>query len=172
MRQFILLAIATLAAVSVGSHPSLPSIKASQPPDQKTDRRQILENYEAVRAAHFQHDAAAFLAGNDANWLQVSDGTIVVHTIAEEKPRVQKYFDSVKFSEITDLDPPRVEVSSDGTMAWFLGHVRVRGIQHNEKGVNVPLAFDAAWINVLQKKDGVWRVVARANTEKDTAVSH
>jgi hypothetical protein len=86
--------------------------------------------------------------------------------------RVQEYFDSVKFADITDLDPPHVEVSSDGTMAWLLGHVRVRGTQCEAKGTEVPLAFDAAWIDVWQKQAGGWRIVARATTEKDNAPHH
>jgi hypothetical protein len=53
---------------------------------------------------------------------------------------------------VTDLDPPKVEVSLDGTMAWLFGHVRLRGTQRKAKGVEVPLAFDAAWIDVWQKK--------------------
>jgi hypothetical protein len=99
----------------------------------------------------------------------VAEGSVSVRVTADETPEVQKHFDSAKFSEITDLDPPRVEVSAHGTMARFVGHVRVRGTRRDANGSEVPLNFDAAWINIWQKKGGTWRIVARANTEKDTA---
>ncbi len=139
----------------------------AQSSTREVDRLEIIRAYKSARAAHFHHDAAAFLASHDNSWYLVADGTVALRTTAEEKPRVQAYFDSVKFADITDLDPPRVEVSLDGTMAWLLGHVRVRGTQRKVRGVEVPLAFDAAWIDVWQKKPGGWRIVARANAEKD-----
>lgn len=174
-RRIIVFAIGltALAGLAVRALPALSGSGATaQSPDREVDRREILRAYESTRAAHFQHDAAAFLANNDTSWYLVTDGTVTSRTIAAEKPRVQEYFDSVKFVDITDLDPPHVEVSSDGTMAWLLGHVRVHGTQHEAKGTEVPLAFDAAWIDVWQKKAGGWRIVARANTEKDNASHH
>jgi len=139
--------------------------------DREADRRYILQAYASAGAAHFHHDAAAFLANNDVRWYLVADGKVALREKETEKPRIQQYFDSVKFSEITELDPPHVEISNDGTMAWVLGHVRVRGTQHQAQGGEAPLAFDAAWIDVWQKKDGQWRIVARANTEKDDTPS-
>ena len=141
----------------------------AQSADRDVDRREIIRAYESGRAAHFHHDAAAFLANNDTSWYLVADGAVALRTTAAAKPGIQEYFDSVKFTDITDLDPPHVEVSSDGTMAWLLGHVRVRGTQREANGAQTPLAFDAAWIDVWQKKAGGWRIVARANTEQNSA---
>lgn len=165
--------LTALAGLAVRAFPALCGFRApSQSADREVDRREILRAYESVRAAHFNHDAAAFLANNDTSWYLVTDGTVALTTTAAEKPGVQEYFDSVKFTDISELDPPHVEVSSDGTMAWMLGHVRVRGTQREAKGAEVPLAFDAAWIDVWQRKAGGWRIVARANTEKDNAPHH
>jgi ketosteroid isomerase-like protein len=133
------------------------------------DRREILQSYSSARAAHFRHDATAFLADHDANWYLVADGTVALRVREVDKATTQQYFDSVKFSEITDLDSPHVEISNDGTMAWLMGHVRVRGVQRGAQGKEAPLAFDAAWIDVWQKKDGRWQIVAHANTQKDNA---
>jgi ketosteroid isomerase-like protein len=171
-KVIIVLAIGltALAGLAVRAFPALSGFGApAQSADREADRREIIRATESAGAAHFHHDAAAFLANNDTTWYLVADGTVALRTITAEKLRIQEYFDSVKFADITELDPPHVEVSSDGTMAWLLGHVRVRGTQREAKGVEVPLAFDAAWIEVWQKKDGRWRIVARANTEKDNA---
>jgi hypothetical protein len=143
-----------LAGLTVRALPALGGFRApALSADRETDRREILRAFAPARAAHFHHDAAAFLASKDTSWYRVADGTVALNTIAAEKPRVQEYFDSVKFTDITDVDPPRFQVSSDGTMAWLLGHVRVRGTQHSAKG-EVPLAFEAAWIDVYEKKAG------------------
>jgi hypothetical protein len=135
--------------------------------DREADRREILRAYESIRAAHFSHDAAAFLAGYDTSWYSVTGGDIALRQKPAAQRTLQEYLDSVTFTEIVDLDPPQVEVSSDGMMAWLLGHVHVRGVQHAAHGAQSPLDFDAAWIDVWQKKDGEWRIVARANTQKD-----
>jgi hypothetical protein len=174
-KRIIVFAIGLTALVGLAVR-AFPALSGFGPPAQSADRevsrREIIRAYESARAAHFHHDAAAFLANNDTSWYLVADGTVALRTTAAEKPRVQEYFDSVKFADISDLDPPHVEVSSDGTMAWLLGHVRVRGTQREAKETEVPLAFDAAWIDVWQKQAGGWRIVARANTEKDNAPHH
>jgi len=143
----------------------------SQSGNRGADVREILRNYEVERNAHFHHDAAALLASHDVTWYRVADGTVAPGTLAGEKARVQQYLDSVNFSEVSDIDPPHVEVSADGMMAWLMGHVRVRGTRAGEKGADAILAFDAAWIDVWEKKADGWRIVARANTEKNVAVS-
>jgi hypothetical protein len=107
------------------------SVVLMQSASREVDSREILRAYESVRAAHFHHDAAAFLANNDTSWYLVADGTVALTTTAAEKPGVQEYFDSVKFVDITDLDPPHVEVSSDGTMAWMSG---CAGLNAKRKG--------------------------------------
>ena len=170
-KRIIVLAIGltAVAGLAVRALPALGGSGAPESADREADRRDIIRAYESVRSAHFRHDAAAFLANNDASWYFVADGTVGLRTTAAEKPRVQEYLDSVRFTDITDLDPPHVEVSSDGTTAWMLGHVRVRGIQREAKGVELAVDFDAAWIDVLQKKTDGWRIVARASTEKDHA---
>jgi hypothetical protein len=145
--------LTALLGLAVRALPALTGLGTpTQSVDREADRRDIIRAYESARAAHFQHNAAAFLANNDATWYLVAEGTVALRRTAAEKQEVQQYFDTVKFADITDLDPPHVEVSSDGTMAWLLGHVRVRGTQREAKGAEVPLSFDASWIDVWQKK--------------------
>jgi hypothetical protein len=168
--RVIVLAIGLTALTGLVARelPVLIGFVASEPNARAADHRHIRSAYESARAAHFQHDATAFLANNDVRWYVVADGSFALRTPADERPAVQEYFDSVKFVDISDLDPPHIEVSSDGRMAWLLGHVRVHGTRREAKGTEVPLDFDAAWIDVWEKKEGVWRIVARANTEKDS----
>lgn len=170
--RMVALAIGVIIALTLKAHIS-PALSDkhihARSVERAIDRREILQSYASARAAHFRHDATAFLADHGANWYLVADGTVALRVREIEKARTQQYFDSVKFSEITDLDSPHLEISDDGTMAWLIGHVRVRGVQRGAQGKEAPLAFDAAWIDVWQKKDSRWRIVAHANTQKDDA---
>ena len=163
----VFLVVAEFAASSFSAR--TPHPKEAPTGDRDADRRELLRHYEETRAAHFHHDAAAFLAGNDARWFVVSDGTVRSRTKSEALPGLQNYLDSVKFEEITDLDPPHIEIADDGSMAWLLGHVRVRGTQRQPNGSEKSLAFESAWVDVWEKKAGAWRMIVHANTEHDDA---
>jgi len=134
--------------------------------DHEVDREAILKAYEGIREAHLKHDGKAFLAPYDAEWLRVSDGEVAKQTKAGELPKVQKYLDGVKFEELKELEPPRIKISGDGTMAWFVGHVRVRATEKDAKGRVKRLDFESAWVNVWEKKAEGWRIVVHGDTQK------
>jgi hypothetical protein len=135
--------------------------------DHEADKQAILKAYEGIREAHLKHDGKAFLAPYDAEWLRVSDGEVEKQNRATEIPKVQAYLDGVKFEELKEVEAPRIKVSADGTMAWFVGHVRVRATEKIEKGKVKRLDFDAAWVNVWEKKAEGWRIVVHGDTQKN-----
>jgi hypothetical protein len=136
--------------------------------DRAQDRREILRDYEAIKAAHFHRDAAAFLAPYDSGWMVVSGGSATARTHASAQPALQMYLDSISFTEITDVDPPRIEIATDGSMAWMLGHVRIRGQRRHADGASEPIGFESAFVDVWRKHAGQWRIIAHANTERDS----
>jgi ketosteroid isomerase-like protein len=135
--------------------------------EHEADRQAILKAYEGIREAHLKHDGKAFLAPYDADWLRVSDGEVEKQTKASEVPKVQAYLDGVKFEELKEVEPPRIKISGDGTMAWFVGHVRVKATEKDSKGRTKRLDFDAAWVNVWEKKPEGWRIVVHGDTQKN-----
>jgi hypothetical protein len=52
-------------------------------------------------------------------------------------------------------------------MAWFVGHVRVKATEKDAKGRIKRLDFDAAWVNVWEKKPEGWRIVVHGDTQKN-----
>lgn len=135
--------------------------------EHEADRQAILNAYEGIREAHLKHDGKAFLAPYDAEWLRVSDGEVEKQSKASEVPKVQAYLDGVKFEELKEVEPPRIKISGDGTMAWFVGHVRVKATEKDAKGRIKRLDFDAAWVNVWEKKAEGWRIVVHGDTQKN-----
>ena len=131
----------------------------------ESDRAEILRDYAGIKEAHFKHDAAGFLAQFDEKWYRVSDGDVVERSKETTRPDLQSYLDGMKFDEVKDVAPPRVEFSADASVAWLIGQVEVRG-QQKQEGKWVRVGFRSAWIDVWEKKAEGWRIVAQSNTEK------
>lgn len=131
-----------------------------------TDRQAILDVYEAQRAAHFRNDAALFLAAVDTGYLAISNGVVQYRRKSDALRSVAGYFQQTRFDEVRDLSPPRVMLARDGRTAWLIGEVEVRGFQRDSNGVERPMAFRAAWLDVYEKTSAGWRLVVRANTQQ------
>ena len=70
--------------------PEAASVPPTKSADREVDRPETTRAYASVRAAHFHHDAAAFLANNDTSWYVVADSTVALATTTAEKPGVQE----------------------------------------------------------------------------------
>ena len=62
---------------------------------------------------------------------------------------------------------PVIKISKDGTMATKIVQKRVRGISKDKDGKETTEHVVYAWLEVLEKIDGKWRLVTIASTEKD-----
>ena len=128
--------------------------------DTTSDRAAILRIYEATRHAHLAHDSAGFVAADADTVLVISNGALRRRTRAEALAGVGAYLRGRSITEVTDLDPPRIDVSRDGRSATLIGHVRVAGTLTGQ-----PFTFTAAWLDLLRKDDDGWHIVVHANTE-------
>jgi ketosteroid isomerase-like protein len=134
------------------------------------DRAQILRLYEATRQAHLNRDPNGFVAADADTVVNISDGAVHVVPRDSAAAHVRQYVADRTFAEVRDLDPPRIEVSPDGNLAWVVGHVMVRGTYRHADSV-APFAFSAAWVDLWRKSRGQWRIVVHANTQRDSAVA-
>jgi ketosteroid isomerase-like protein len=159
------------AAVVTAAGLSFLAARSARGRGPERDRQEILRDYEAIKAAHFHRDAAAFLAPYDSSWVVVSSGSVNSRTGALAQAPLQAYLDSMTFTDITDVESPRIEVATDGDMAWLLGHVRIRGQRRRADGTTIPIEFESAFVDVWRKHGGRWRIVAHANTERDSAAA-
>lgn len=89
--------------------------------------------------------------------IQLKNGRIAQRSKQENIARIKSYFESVKFLEWEDIDPPKIRISKDGTMAYIIVHKRVR----SQKGHTV-----FAWLEAWEKVESVWRLMAVASTDR------
>lgn len=125
-----------------------------------SDRAAISRLYESTRRAHLAHDSAGFVAADADTVLNISNGEIRLRTRAEALAGVGAYLRGRTITEVTDIDPPRIDVMSDGRSATLVGHVRVSGTYDGR-----PFTFTAAWLDLLRKDARGWQIVVHANTE-------
>jgi hypothetical protein len=135
--------------------------------DPAADRRALLDIYEAQRSAHFQQNAEMFLAAVDTGYLAIGSGVVRYRPKAEASIAVSQYFGQTEFDHVRDLSPPRVVLAPGGQTAWMIGEVEVRARQRDSNGVSQPLAFRAAWLDIYEKTPNGWRLVVRANTQRE-----
>src|SRR5579859_70211 len=122
--------------------------------DPSSDQADIRRLYQSIGRAHLAHDSAGFVAANADTVLNITHGGLHPRTRAEALAGVGEYLRGRTITEVTDLDPPRVDVAADGRRATLIGHVRVSGTLHG-----APFTFTAAWLDLLRKDDDGWHII-------------
>lgn len=135
-------------------------------PPRVSDMAAILKMHEQQKVAHLTYDAEMLVNLSVDNALEVSRGSVASPTRAEALARFKRYFSSFKFSEWEDIVPPVIAISKDGTLATKIVRKRVRGSYRNEKGEEVSSNTVFAWLEVLEKIDGKWKMTVIATTDK------
>jgi hypothetical protein len=130
--------------------------------DVEREKAEILRLYETTRQGHLEGDAAKLLAQYARRWDDLRDGRVVVRSIDEEHQRMAELLGGLRYLEWDSVNPPRVEVSSDGTMAWLLGEIRAKAIQTQPDGAEREIAYRCAWLQVYARRDGRWAAIVNA----------
>ena len=136
-------------------------------PPRIADMAEILRMHEEQKTAHLTYDAELMVGDYPERPTTVQRGNVVKRTRAEDMARFKAYFGSFKFLEWEDIAPPVIRISKDGTMASKIVQKRVRGISKDKDGKEITEHVVYAWLEVLEKIDGKWRLVTIASTEKD-----
>ena len=136
-------------------------------PPRIADMAELLRMHEEQKTAHLTYDAELMVGDYPERPTTVQRGNVVKRTRAEDMARFKAYFGSFKFLEWEDIAPPVIRISKDGTMATKIVQKRVRGISKDKDGKEITEHVVYAWLEVLEKIDGKWRLVTIASTEKD-----
>lgn len=130
-------------------------------------RADLLQLHRSAREAHFQTDVDSLLSRAGDPLIYVRDGRLLRRSKAELRSQFERYFESARYDEWDDLEPPIVQVSGDGTLGWTISRVRVRRSQQTSTGVAHEL-FVYAGITTYEKRNGEWTEVANVSTFEPT----
>lgn len=90
--------------------------------NQKTDLAKeeniIREMLKQERKAHFSKDVDLFVSEFADSMISVNKGIVKVLSPAENKIRIEPYFNSVEFIKWDDTEYPIIKFSEDGNMAY------------------------------------------------------
>lgn len=148
--------------VSVGDVPG----EAFHPPapSSEGERQALLALHREVLEGHLASEAR-WLANEPDDYVVANRGEISRPTLEERRKRFGSYLGATRFSSYRDLVPPIATVSRDGTLGWVICQVGAEGVQTTE-GKAEPLSFVSAWIELYEKRDGVWRRVGNVSNFK------
>ena len=132
-------------------------------PPRVADMAEILRMHELQKTAHLTYNAELLLGDSPEPPVTLSRGNVVRSTRVEDLARFKNYFSSFNFLEWEDIVPPVIRISKDGTMATKIVQKRVRGTR---KGDTAEQHTIFAWLEVLEKIDGRWRLTTIASTDR------
>lgn len=130
-------------------------------------RAEVLRFHAAERRAHLERKPAALTALIADDFVQVQTGEVSRPTRAEQLERFGKYFGLVEFLAWDDLEPPRVILSADATLAVVTVRKQVTLVPLGAGEDAVPETTVFAWSETLARRGGTWRIVEVTSTRKE-----
>lgn len=130
-------------------------------------RAEVLRFHALERRAHLERKPAALVALIADDFVQVLNGEVSRPTHAEQLERFGRYFGAVEFLAWDDLEPPRVNLSADGTLAVVTVRKQVTTVPAGagEDAATETTVF--AWSETLARRGGTWRIVEVTSTRKE-----
>lgn len=135
-------------------------------PDPEADRAALLRLQTLAQTAHLEKRADLLVASFADSFLNIARGAVTLRTPAENRARFQAYLDRSTFQEWADLAPPLIRISPDGQMAYVIVQKRVRLSALDSAGVPRAEHTIFAWIEVYEKRSGIWTLMAVASTDR------
>lgn len=141
----------------------------TQRADVAADRTELLRLHELARTAHLTKRADILIGSFADSVLEVSRGQVALRSRADNQKRFQGYFDQVNFQNWDDLAPPRIRMSPDGQMAHVVVQKSVRLTSTDSVGAGRVEHTVFAWVEMYEKHDGKWTLMAVASTDRPGA---
>ena len=129
-------------------------------------RAKLLALHEEAMRAHRESNAELLLRAEAPDYVLANRGQITQPTLDVRRARFQQYLGTTRFTEYIDLVPPVVRVSNDGNLGWVIVQVRAAGVQTTQDGGSQALAFESAWIELYERREGTWYRVGNVSNFK------
>lgn len=125
-------------------------------PDFEVFRLEILALHEKEIKAHLNKDVEFFVQDMAEDYIAVSYGEIRKPTIEEIRSQFTSYLNNTVFTKYEDLREPIIRFSKDGSLAWAILQIAVKGKRTRDDGSEKNLDFTCAWITLYKRQDDKW----------------
>lgn len=134
------------------------------PIDLARETAELLLIHAQDRQAHFGLDVDLILAHQGEPFVTVGNGRVDAASRAEVAAHFARYFAGADYAEWDDLEPPRIQISDDATLAWMIVRNRVRRSQSQPDGTVTVRQFVYAGLMGYAKRAGRWYRIANVST--------
>lgn len=115
--------------------------------------------------AHLQKDVDLFVREFADSMIAVNRGNVSIPSADQHRQRIGRYFSSVDFVRWEDTAEPLIHFSDDASLAYAVIQKQVI-IRQKDDPSSKPDTTDYAWVSILRKHDGQWKVECNISTEK------
>ncbi len=136
----------------------------SAPIDLARETVELLRLHAQDRRAHFGLDVGLILAHQGEPFVTVGNGRVEAASRDDVAAHFTRYFAGAEYAEWDDLEPPRIQISDDATLAWMIVRSRVRRSQTQPDGAVIQRQFVYAGLTGYAKRSGRWYRIANAST--------
>jgi len=136
----------------------------TEPVDIGRETAELLRIHAQDRQAHFGLDAESILEHQGEPFVTVGNGRIDEANRDEVAAHFTRYFAGAEYAEWDDLEPPRVQISDDASLAWMIVRNRVRRRQTQPDGTVTQRQFVYAGLMGYAKRGGRWLRIANVST--------
>ncbi len=119
-------------------------------------RSEILSLHKTFIEAHLNKNVEFFVQNISEDYMAVSNGEIRTPTTEEIRSQMTSYLNNTVFSEYKNLREPIIEFSKDGSIAWAIFQIKVKGRRTMDDGSERDLDFICAWSSVFERQDDKW----------------
>src|SRR5260221_9214058 len=126
------------------------------------EKARLLHLYESALRAHLENDATTFLAEYASQWYEVRNAGVRLRTKEEALPAIEQYFKRTHFSDISQVAAAIIHLSTDASMAWVIGEMRVRAVQEVSDGQELVFSLHGIWFLICVKINVQWLQTADA----------
>jgi hypothetical protein len=126
----------------------------TDPTDLARETDELLRIHAQDRRAHFRLDVDSILEHQAEPFVTIGNGRIEEASRTEVAAHFTRYFAGAVYFEWDDLEPPRIQVSDDATLAWLIMRNRVRRSQTLPDGTVSQRQFVYAGLMGYAKRAG------------------
>jgi hypothetical protein len=130
----------------------------------EAERATLLRIHAEDQLAHLATDVDRLMAHQGDLLITVAQGRVDEITRAQVREHFTQYFAGATYQEYADLEPPRVELSSDATLAWIISRTRVRRTTRHPDGTTTERQFVYAGFMGYARRAGRWLRIANVAT--------